>query len=172
MAWVITATRSRRSKRHGRLLLHRLLHQEPDGSWTWRVRGAKVPASRTTDVCLLIEPTAAEQVRPSQVSAVPISQGTLLQLHIYQSRPTSSAAPGTVPAPAASGRARAPTRSTRRANASTAPQCKTAPEPPGMRPGRAGVAHYSAATAEQRVPVGGTPAGALGTDHPRQSCSV
>ena len=31
----------------------------PDGSWTWRVRGAKVPATRTTDVCLLIEPTAA-----------------------------------------------------------------------------------------------------------------
>ena len=64
MAWVITAIRSRRSKRHGRLLLHRLLHQEPDGSWTWRVRGAQVPASRTTDVCLLIEPTAAAHYCP------------------------------------------------------------------------------------------------------------
>ena len=60
VARVITAIRSRRSKRHGRLLLHRLLHQEPDGSWTWRVRGAQVPATRTTDVSLLIEPTAAE----------------------------------------------------------------------------------------------------------------
>ena len=58
MARVITAARSTRGKRHGRLLLHRLLHQEPDGSWTWRVRGAKVPATRTTDVCLPIEPTA------------------------------------------------------------------------------------------------------------------
>ena len=64
VAWVITATRSRRSKRHGRLLLHRLLHQEPDGSWTWRVRGAKVPATRTTDVSLLIEPTAAAHYCP------------------------------------------------------------------------------------------------------------
>ena len=64
VARVITAIRSRRSKRHGRLLLHRLLHQEPDGSWTWRVRGAKVPASRTTDVCLLIEPAAAAHYCP------------------------------------------------------------------------------------------------------------
>ena len=64
VAWVIAAARSRRSKRHGRLLLHRLLHQEPDGSWTWRVRGAKVPATRTTDVSLLIEPTAAEHYCP------------------------------------------------------------------------------------------------------------
>ena len=64
MAWVITAARSTRRKRHGRLLLHRLLHQEPDGSWTWRVRGAKVPATRTTDVCLLIEPTAAAHYCP------------------------------------------------------------------------------------------------------------
>ena len=64
MARVITATRSTRRKRHGRLLLHRLLHQEPDGSWTWRVRGAKVPATRTTDVSLLIEPTAAAHYCP------------------------------------------------------------------------------------------------------------
>ena len=53
----------RGSERHSRLL-HRLLHQEPDGSWTWRVRGAKVPATRTTDVCLLIEPAAAEHYCP------------------------------------------------------------------------------------------------------------
>ena len=58
VAWVITAARSTCSERPGRLL-HRLLHQEPDGSWTWRVRGAKVPATRTTDVCLLIEPAVA-----------------------------------------------------------------------------------------------------------------
>ena len=53
----------RGSERHSRLL-HRLLHQEPDGSWTWRVRGAKVPATRTTDVCLLIEPAAATHYCP------------------------------------------------------------------------------------------------------------
>ena len=55
VAWVTTAARSTRRKRHGRLLLHRLLHQEADGSWTWRVCGAKVPATRTTDVSLLID---------------------------------------------------------------------------------------------------------------------
>ena len=64
VAWAITAARSTRRKRHGRLLLHRLLHQEPDDSWTWRVRGAKVPATRTTDVSLLIEPTAAAHYCP------------------------------------------------------------------------------------------------------------
>ena len=63
VAWVITAARSTCSERHGRLL-HRLLHQEPDGSWTWRVRGAKVPATRATDVCLLIEPAAAAHYCP------------------------------------------------------------------------------------------------------------
>ena len=63
VAWVITVARSTCSERHGRLL-HRLLHQEPDGSWTWRVRGAKVPATRTTDVCLPIEPGAAEHYCP------------------------------------------------------------------------------------------------------------
>ena len=63
VAWAIAATRSTCGERHGRLL-HRLLHQEPDGSWTWRVRGAKVPATRTTDVCLLIEPAAAAHYCP------------------------------------------------------------------------------------------------------------
>ena len=53
----------RGSERPGRLL-HRLLHQEPDGSWTWRVRGAKVPAIRTTDVDLPIEPGAFEHYCP------------------------------------------------------------------------------------------------------------
>ena len=33
-------------KKAGRLLLHRLLHQEPDGSWTWRVRGRGARGSR------------------------------------------------------------------------------------------------------------------------------
>ena len=55
--------RANQSERHNRLL-HRLLHQEPDGSWTWRVRGAKVAATRTTDVCLLIEPGAATHYCP------------------------------------------------------------------------------------------------------------
>ena len=59
VAWVITAARSTRGERPGRLL-----HQEPDGSWTWRVRGAKVPAIRTTDVDLPIEPAAAEHYCP------------------------------------------------------------------------------------------------------------
>ena len=63
VAWVIIAARSTCSERPGRLL-HRLLHQEPDGSWTWRVRGAKVPATRTTDVCLLIEPDATAHYCP------------------------------------------------------------------------------------------------------------
>ena len=49
--------------RHG-ILLHRLLHREPDGSWTWRVSGVKVPAARTTDVSLLIEPDAAAHYCP------------------------------------------------------------------------------------------------------------
>ena len=52
-------------RRFDSLLLHRMLHYEPeDGSWTWRVRGAKVPAARTTDVCLLIEPDAAAHYCP------------------------------------------------------------------------------------------------------------
>ena len=55
VARVIAVARSTCSERRSRLL-HRLLHQDPDGSWTWRVRGAKVPATRTTDVCLPIEP--------------------------------------------------------------------------------------------------------------------
>ena len=67
VAWAIAVVRStcraNQSERPGRLL-HRLLHQEPDGSWTWRVRGAKVPATRTTDVCLLIEPTAVAHYCP------------------------------------------------------------------------------------------------------------
>ena len=63
VAWVIAVARSTCRERRSRLL-HRLLHQEPDGSWTWRVRGAKVPATRTTDVCLPIEPGAAEHYCP------------------------------------------------------------------------------------------------------------
>ena len=63
VAWVIAVARSTCGERRSRLL-HRLLHQEPDGSWTWRVRGAKVPATRTTDVCLLIEPAAAAHYCP------------------------------------------------------------------------------------------------------------
>ena len=34
------------------------------GGWTWRVRGAQVPAARTTDVCLVIDPAAALPGRP------------------------------------------------------------------------------------------------------------
>ena len=57
------------SERHGSerpagLVLHRLLYGEPDGTWTWRVRGAKVVASRATDVCLPIEPEAKASYCP------------------------------------------------------------------------------------------------------------
>ena len=51
-------------RRFDSLLLHRLLHYEPDGSWTWRVRGAKVLAARTTDVYLEIEPDAEANYCP------------------------------------------------------------------------------------------------------------
>lgn len=46
------------------LVLHRLLHRELDGTWTWRVRGEQVPASRDTDVCLMIEPDAETNYCP------------------------------------------------------------------------------------------------------------
>ena len=46
VAWVITAARSTCSERHGRLL-HRLLHQEPDGSWTYHDRHPLGGASRS-----------------------------------------------------------------------------------------------------------------------------
>ena len=36
----------------------RLLHREPDGSLTWRLRGETVPATRATDVRLNIDPAA------------------------------------------------------------------------------------------------------------------
>ena len=49
--------------------------------------------------------------RPSSSTAAPASHGRRL--------PTSSAPPGTAPVPAASGRARAPTRCTGRANVTT-----------------------------------------------------
>ena len=84
VAWVIAVARSTCRERRSRLL-HRLLHQDPDGSWTWRVRGAKVPATRTTDVCLPIEPGAAVRtawlalyggVRPA-TCPVPWSAGTV-----------------------------------------------------------------------------------------------
>ena len=40
------------------IVMHRLLRGGRDGRWTWCVRGAMVPASRTTDVCLEIDPGA------------------------------------------------------------------------------------------------------------------
>lgn len=51
-------------RRASDLALHRLLHRELDGTWTWRVRGEQVPASRDTDVCLMIEPDAETNYCP------------------------------------------------------------------------------------------------------------
>ena len=77
VAWAVAAARAggersssphRRRNAGGRrfdsLVLHRLLHHEPDGSWTWQVSGVKVLAARTTDVSLLIEPDAAAHYCP------------------------------------------------------------------------------------------------------------
>ena len=57
------APKARRGEPH-EILMHRLLHREPDGCWTWRVRGVKVPAARTTDVCLEIDPAADSHYCP------------------------------------------------------------------------------------------------------------
>ena len=52
--------RPRRRRGEGEnILMHRLLHHDRDGVRTWRVRGAKIPAVRNTDVCLEIDPVAA-----------------------------------------------------------------------------------------------------------------
>ena len=71
VAWAVAVVRAGAERSSGPprrraagLLLHRLLNHEPDGTWTWRVRGAKVPAARSTDVSLLIEPAAAEHYCP------------------------------------------------------------------------------------------------------------
>ena len=46
------------------MVLHRLLHYEQDGVWTWHVRGATVPALRATDVCLPVDPDAEASYCP------------------------------------------------------------------------------------------------------------
>ena len=46
------------------ILMHRQLHHDRDGVWTWRVRGAKVPAVQKNDVCLEIDPAAAAHYCP------------------------------------------------------------------------------------------------------------
>lgn len=46
------------------IVMHRLLRGGRDGRWTWCVRGAMVPASRTTDVCLEIDPGADSHYCP------------------------------------------------------------------------------------------------------------
>ena len=65
-----------------------------------------------------------KRLQRSSSTAAPASHGRRL--------PTSSAPPGTAPVPAASGRARAPTRSTKRANASTAQQRRAPPHRTGI----------------------------------------
>ena len=53
------ARRPRRRRGEGEdILMHRLLHHDRAGFWTWRERGAKVPAVQNTDVCLEIDPAA------------------------------------------------------------------------------------------------------------------
>ena len=71
VAWVaavvlvgVERLRWQQRRRSAVLLLHRLPYYERDGTWTWRVRGAKVPAARSTDVSVLIEPGACEQYCP------------------------------------------------------------------------------------------------------------
>ncbi len=46
------------------IMMHRLLHHGRDGVWTWRVRGAKVPAVQNNDVCLEIDPAADSHYCP------------------------------------------------------------------------------------------------------------
>ena len=69
VAWTVAAARAGSERNAGgrrfdSLVLHRLLHYEPDGSWSWRVSGVKVLAARTTDVSLLIEPDAEAHYCP------------------------------------------------------------------------------------------------------------
>lgn len=54
---------ARMGARHRRIVMHRLLRCDPDGG-TWCVRGAQVPASRTTDVYLEIDPAADSHYCP------------------------------------------------------------------------------------------------------------
>ena len=59
------------------ILLHRLLHHDRAGCWTWRVRGAQVPADRSTDVCLVIDPAADSHYCPDcLLGAVPLWDAT------------------------------------------------------------------------------------------------
>ena len=76
-------------------------------------------SSSSTDAGHGTRGASRKPLQPSSSTAPPASHGRRL--------PTSSAPPGTAPAPAASGRARAPIRCTWRANASTAAPRKPAP---------------------------------------------
>ena len=60
----MSAGRARRPRRRHRVLMHRLLHHDRAGCWTWCVRGAQVPADRSTDVCLPIDPAADSHYCP------------------------------------------------------------------------------------------------------------
>lgn len=55
----------------------RLLHHDSDGCWTWRVRGTRVPAARSTDVCLEIDPNADAHYCPDcLLGTVPLCGGS------------------------------------------------------------------------------------------------
>ena len=77
-AWTGRARRPRRRRGAGEhILMHRLLHHDCAGGWTWRVRGAQVPAARTTDVCLVIDPAADSHYCPDcLLGAVPLWDAT------------------------------------------------------------------------------------------------
>ena len=77
-AWTGRARRPRRRRGAGEhILMHRLLHHDRAGGWTWRVRGAQVPAARTTDVCLVIDPAADSHYCPDcLLGAVPLWDAT------------------------------------------------------------------------------------------------
>ena len=92
-AWTGRARRPRRRRGAGEhILMHRLLHHDCAGGWTWRVRGAQVPAARTTDVCLVIDPAADSHYCPDcLLGAVPLWDATAGN-HMIVKMPDSSPA--------------------------------------------------------------------------------
>jgi len=71
----MSAGRARRSRRRHhageRILMHRLLHHDPAGCWTWRVRGAQVPARREHRRC------ACRSIPPPNRATVPTACSAL-----------------------------------------------------------------------------------------------
>ena len=65
-AGAIAVARAEAKRRRGDelIVMHRMLHGDPDGCWTWCVRGAQVQADPDTDVCLEIDPAADSHYCP------------------------------------------------------------------------------------------------------------